>query len=59
VNLTHPNTDHAIEVDPDHAGPYLSQGWQESAPPKKTSTARASDGESGTAPHTNTTKEEA
>lgn len=28
MRLTHPDGG-AVDVDPDHAGPYLSQGWQE------------------------------
>ena len=56
MKLTHPKTSMVVDVDPDHADIYLSQGWVEKPAKKKTTTARAS-GKSGTAPR-NTTKKE-
>lgn len=29
MKLTHPDSKHAIEVDPKHADTYKSQGWAE------------------------------
>lgn len=58
MKLTHPKTTVVVDVSPDHADIYLSQGWVEKPAEKKTPTARAS-GKSGTAPRTTTKKEEA
>lgn len=29
MKLKHPTTDHKVEVEPDHAEPFVSQGWVE------------------------------
>lgn len=34
MDLTHPHSGQIIQVAPDHAGPYLTQGWQEITPPE-------------------------
>lgn len=55
MKLTHPDSKQTVEVSPDMAGIYLSQGWVKPAP-KKTTATRAS-GKSDTPSRTTTEKE--